>query len=91
MAAMFWLRHSAVSQLASPKSIADWQAWRKDVSEQQAGPKAVERRVPKSAEPPALVLTRDYFAVLAVGAVVFSSMLYWVITWFVFGIVHGRP
>src|SRR5215212_11238033 len=32
---MFWMRQSAVADLSSPKSIADWQAWREDVREQQ--------------------------------------------------------
>jgi hypothetical protein len=46
--------------------------------------------VPKSTEPPALVLTRDYFSVSLGGAVLFSSLLYWVIAWFVTGIVSSR-
>ena len=49
----------------------------------------VQRRVPKSAEPPALVLTRDHFGVILSGAVLFSSLLYWVVAWFVMGMVQG--
>ena len=39
-------------------------------------PYPVKRRVPKSAEPPALVLMRDYFAVCLAIAVVLSSVLF---------------
>src|SRR5215213_5780479 len=72
---MFRLRQSAVADLSSPKSISNWQEWREDVREQQANRGPVERRVPKSNEPPALVLMRDFFAVLLVGAILFSSLL----------------
>jgi hypothetical protein len=87
---MFWLRQSAVADWSSPKAIADWQAWREDVRQQQTTAGSVERRVPKSDKPPALVLMRDYFWVMMVGAVLFSSMLYWIMAWFVTGILKGR-
>jgi hypothetical protein len=57
----------------------------------QTTPPPVPRRIPKSAEPPALVLTRDYFAPSLFGALFFSSLLYWVIAWFVTGILSSRP
>jgi hypothetical protein len=87
---MFWLRQSAVADLSSPKSISDWHQWREDVREQQTNRGPVERRVPKSDEPPALVLIRDNFGVLLVGALLFSSLLYWIMAWFVTGILKGR-
>src|SRR3954451_2862668 len=87
---MFWIRQWAVPDLSSPKSISQWQVWREDVREQQANRGPVERRVPKSDEPPALVLMRDYFTVLMFGAILFSSMLYWIMAWFVTGIFSGR-
>jgi hypothetical protein len=87
---MFRIRQWAVPDLSSPKSISQWRAWRDEVREQQANRGPVERRVPKSDEPPALVLMRDYFAVLMFGAILFSSMLYWIIAWFVTGILRGR-
>jgi hypothetical protein len=87
---MFWMRQSAVADLSSPKSISDWQTWREGVREQQMNRGPVERRVPTSDEPPELVLMRDYFMVLVVGAVLFSSMLYWVTAWFVTGIFRTQ-
>ena len=54
---------------------ADWQAWRQSVPNQtQSG--GVKRRPPSSAEPPALVLLRDHFAVMIAGALLFSSLLF---------------
>jgi hypothetical protein len=44
--------------------------------------------VPQSGEPPALVLMRDYFSVSLIGALVFSTALYWVIAWLVTGIMR---
>jgi hypothetical protein len=90
IAAMFRARDWTVKQLSTQESNADWQQWREDVRKQPARLGAVQRRVPKSEEPPALVLLRDYFAVSLVGAVLFSSALYWTMAWFVSGILD-RP
>ena len=82
---LFSARQSVIAELATPKSVGDWQAWRDDVEQQQEHPGPVQRRVPKSAEPPALVLMRDYFGVSLTGAVLFSTVLYWIMAWFVTG------
>ncbi len=85
---MFSTRRWALSELANPKAIGQWEEWREDVRQQQVQSSPVQRRVPKSAEPPTLVLLRDYFVVSLVGAVLFSSLLYFVIAWFVTGILN---
>lgn len=87
---LFAARRWALADLATPQSIDDWQKWREDVRQQQDEPGPVRHRVPKSEEPPALVLMRDYFAVSLTGAIVFSSVLYWVIAWLVSGMVAER-
>jgi hypothetical protein len=79
----------AIEQLATPKSLAEWQTWRDDVRQQQDRPGPVQRRVPKSSEPPALVMMRDHFGVSLAGAVLFSTMLYWVVAWFVMGVMNS--
>jgi hypothetical protein len=90
VAAMFATRDWALTQLATPKSTADWQEWREDVRQQQVDPSGpVQRRVPKSSEPPALVMMRDHFAVSLFAAVLFSTLLYWVLAWFVMGITKS--
>jgi hypothetical protein len=88
---LFAARDWARAELATPESIAAWEAWREDVRAEQGRPTPVQRRVPKSAEPPALVLTRDYFRVSLAGAILFSSALYWVLAWFVSGIFTEPP
>jgi hypothetical protein len=70
--------------------MGNWEAWREDVRQQQGQKRPVQRRVPKSAEPPALVLMRDYYRVSLAGAILFATVLYWVIAWFLAGIVK-RP
>jgi hypothetical protein len=80
-------RHWALAELATQQSMGDWQTWREDVREQQSQPGPVKRSVPKSTEPPALVLMRDYFGVSLAGAIIFTTVLYWVIAWFVTGIL----
>ncbi len=68
VAAMIWARQSAVSQSSSLTSNVGWNEWRESERERQSQHGPVERRVPMSEEPPALVLMRDYFAVLMFGA-----------------------
>jgi hypothetical protein len=92
VAAVVWslrsAREWALTQLATPESIENWQTWRDDVKRQQTEPGPVARRIPKSAEPPGLVLMRDNFMVCFVGALVFTSLLYWVLAWFVRGMLQ---
>jgi hypothetical protein len=82
---MLAVRDRAIRELSTPQSIAQWQAWKADVAQKLTIPGPVQRRVPRSNEPPALVLMRDYFAVSLAGAVLFCSALYWVIAWLVSG------
>lgn len=80
---LVYARRSALSNLATPQSISDWQAWREDAEQLR------DRRVPKSAEPPGLVLMRDHFTVCLAGALLFTSLLYWVLAWFITGMFGG--
>jgi hypothetical protein len=82
---VFAAKRWALAELSTPASTADWEAWREDIRAQQDRPTPIRRRVPKSAEPPALVLTRDYFAVVMAAAVIFSSLIYWIMAWLVMG------
>jgi hypothetical protein len=95
LAAVVWLlfaaRQSALANLSTETSQSNWQAWRNDVEQQQVNPAPVQRRVPKSVEPPALVLMRDYFGVSLTGAILFSSVLYWIMAWFITGALAAPP
>ena len=82
MALLLYARRSALANLATPQSIGDWQAWREEARERG------DRREPKSPEPPGLVLMRDYFGVCLTGALLFTSLLYWVLAWFITGMLR---
>jgi hypothetical protein len=82
---MFAARSRALAETSTAESIAEWEEWRDDVIAEQSEPTPVKRRIPASTEPPALVLMRDNFGVSLAGAVLFSSLLYWVAAWLVLG------
>ena len=88
---LFSARHWALAELATPQSTAEWEAWRADVRAQQDEASPVRRAVPKSAEPPELVLMRDYFGVSIGGAILFSSVLFWICAWLLHGILTPTP
>jgi hypothetical protein len=73
--AMFQLRRLAFENFDTPEARAEWEAWR-EAPPNQRDDLPVKRRPPTSAEPPTLVLMRDYFGVMLTAAVVFSSLLF---------------
>lgn len=89
---MFYGRWAAMAVYGSGQAQAEWDTWREDAKEQAAGQGPVARRVPKSAEPPALVLMRDYFAVCLVIALGLSSVLFGTLVFFIRGALSsGGP
>ena len=75
-AGVFYGRQQALQIYGSPAAQAQWDAWRSDARKMAEQPSVVKRRVPQSAEPPALVLMRDYFAVCLAVALVLSTVLF---------------
>ena len=71
-----------LARLDTPESQAAWDAWRAEARRQAAGDGPVRRREPKSAEPPLLVLLRDYWAVCTAAVVVFGGGLMWLVGYF---------
>lgn len=66
-------------ELASHSEIEQrkWDEWREQVEQQkELGDAPVERRVPKSTEPPTFVLLRDYFGTSMLIILVLSSAVY---------------
>ncbi|MEX0938150.1 MAG: hypothetical protein WDZ59_09855 [Pirellulales bacterium] len=86
--AMFWVGEQVQDNYSTPGARARWEDWRQKVREQR-GP--VERRVPPSEEPPALVLARDYFWVCFTAAMV-GLALVWGVTLMLLraAIAHAR-
>jgi hypothetical protein len=73
--AVVQLRRVTLRTMGTPEARAEWEAWRASPPNQRTD-LPVRRRVPPSAEPPSLVLMRDYFGVMLAAAIVFSSLLF---------------
>ena len=76
LAGVIYGRRQALEVYGSQEAQAEWNAWRDDAKKMAAEPSPVKRRVPQSAEPPALVLMRDHFAVCLGGALLLSTVLF---------------
>ena len=86
----FHARSTALAVYGSDEAQAEWDAWRQDAKEMAEGPGPVKRRAPKSVQPPALVLMRDYFAVCLGLAVVLSTVLFGTFMLFVRGALASK-
>lgn len=85
---LFYARHRALVIYGTDRAQVEWDAWREDAKSQAAGKGPVIRRVPRSGEPPALVLMRDYFGVCLVIALGLSSVLFGTLVFFVRGVLN---
>lgn len=79
----------ATKEFGTAAAQADWDRWREDVSSQADDSNPVKRRVPKSEQPPALVLVRDYFEVCLIGSIGLSSVLYWAFVFMLRGALNS--
>lgn len=83
-------RQWVFDQYSGPAAQRDWAQWRDEAIRQSEGDGPVERRVPKSEQPPALVLARDYYPTCLFGAWLFSTLLFASTTYFVWALVVRR-
>ena len=79
-----WLR-----QLDRPQAQLQWDEFRHDMRQQSGRDGPVQRKVPKSAEPPARVWLRDYFQLAVVAWMLFTGVLGGVFTLLVLGVLRG--
>jgi hypothetical protein len=84
-------RQIAIDTYGSAEAQAEWDEWRDEARQMAEGTGPVQRRVPKSAEPPALVLMRDHFAACLVGSVLLTTVLFATFMFFVRGALAARP
>lgn len=82
-------RQRALTTDGSVTSQKNWQDWRDEAQRQRDGDGPVSRRVPKSSEPPSLVLLRDHFATSLAIVLVLSSALFFTIAIMVRGVFFG--
>ena len=76
VAGVFYGRHVALVVYGTAEAQTAWEAWRAGAQQLAEASGPVKRRVPKSVQPPALVLMRDHFAVCLGGAIVLSTVLF---------------
>ncbi|NIP85973.1 MAG: hypothetical protein GTO03_10580 [Planctomycetales bacterium] len=69
------LRESQITRLSQPNAQEAWRDWRAAAAAEEAGKGPVQRRVPQSVEPPALVLLRDHFGVVVAATIIFGTLL----------------
>ncbi len=75
VAAMHVARGRVVSTFADGETQSSWERFREDTAQSQ-GAGGVDRRVPISAEPPALVLMRDHYATCLGGVLMMYTGIY---------------
>ena len=85
---MQYARARALATYSQPREQQAWEAWREKAA---AGNGPVARRVPKSAEPPALVLLRDYYPVCLAGVLLFATAIFVALMFFVRGVLESSP
>ena len=68
-------REARLAGLADPEVQREWDRFRADMREQSRGVGPVQRKVPKSPEPPEKVWLRDYPGVVVAAWVLFVGVL----------------
>jgi hypothetical protein len=74
-ASMLRWREARLARLADPAAQAHWDAFRADMRLESTGVGPVQRKVPRSIEPPELVWLRDYAALAVAAWVCFVGVL----------------
>lgn len=84
-------RHWALAEVGTIEVRAEWQRWR---SEEQARAEdttgSVQRRAPKSDEPPLLILLRDYFPATVVSVLLIATVMFGFLAIVVPGALRSR-
>ena len=73
---MLAIKRQTTHQFGSDQAQAEWEQWRERARRDSHGSGPVKRKIPKSVEPPGLVLMRDHFNVCLVAGLLFGSLLY---------------
>jgi hypothetical protein len=87
-AGLWYGRQWSARTLGNASAQSQWEDFRQEVAlqAQQGGP--VQRQVPRSLEPPALVLLRDHFGSCLMLAVLLASALFATLTFFIRGVAR---
>ncbi len=91
VAGMLWARNAAIATYGTPEAQAEWEDWRREAAAQAESGGPVQRKVPRSQEPPALMLMRDHFAPCLGAALVAACGVYGTFTLLLFGAARKEP
>lgn len=83
-------RGSWLQQLERPEAQEQWDAFRNDMRRQSGRDGPVQRKVPRSTEPPARVWLRDHFPLAVAAWTLFAGVLGGVFCLFAVGSLTGR-
>jgi hypothetical protein len=83
------VREGWLAELNRPEAQAHWDEFRRDMRQQSGRDGPVQRKVRKSAEPPARVWLRDFFLMAVVAWVLFAGVLGGFFCLLVAGVLRG--
>lgn len=86
---LFYARAATLSRLGTPQAAYAWDEWRRQARDSGGSSETVARRVPRSPEPPALVLMRDRFGVVAAVVWLIITFLFAFLAFTTLGVVKG--
>jgi hypothetical protein len=89
-AGLAWWRAGRLAQLSDPAVQAEWDTFRAAMRQESDRSGPVQRKVPKSAEPPELVWLRDYFWLAVAAWVVLGGTLGGFLALVVLGVADSR-
>ncbi|MCE9544850.1 MAG: hypothetical protein K8T25_04935 [Planctomycetia bacterium] len=85
------LRRDTLDSMDNAQARHAWALHRADAKAHSGREGPVQRQVPPSVEPPALVLMRDYFGIMLAAALVFSTALFAMLVLVVKGTLWRAP
>jgi hypothetical protein len=88
-AALLAYRDQRLAAIAGPEAQADWDAFRGDMRRQSGRDGPVQRKVPKSAEPPERVWLRDYVHLAVIAWVTLVGVLGGFVAALAVGVARG--
>ena len=89
--AILWrARADWLADLDRPDAQSNWDTFRSDMRQQSGRDGPVQRKVPKSVEPPVRVWLRDYFQLAVVAWVLFAGVLGGFFCLLVAGVLRGN-
>jgi hypothetical protein len=91
VAGLWYARREALAIYTTPAARAEWQKWVAEAQRQERGEGPVRRRAPRTDQPPAAILMRDYFLTCLAAALLLVTALFWSLAFMMHGAFLVRP